>query len=162
MVKTQETTSSNLHQNAVEWLNYFQIMQRLGISDQDLEVNKSAAELMEQTIASLNTKEHSVKALAEKGWKLYEWSEEKLVGSLEAKESSRMEATGSASSGRGVNNKGAMTDAENPAVIDYVALCKAAKTSMTKWIKDLEKMSSKLRRLWDFWSKKGMFLEIIF
>jgi hypothetical protein len=97
MVHSLDYTSANAVAKKSEWLNSFQIMQKLGLSPAQIKADADANALFEATLDTLPQKDHYVQALQEKGMKLYEWSEECAEEKVGSSEKMSINATGSAS-----------------------------------------------------------------
>ena len=147
----QESAHVNKFDKTSEWLNEFQIMEKIGLTAEMVKANPIAADILKCTLETLPVRDHEIKALADKDMKQYEWSHEKSTESVLSKERLAVTATGSAASapkakaaalpGPGVGPGGAAIS------INYEVACKGFRGQMTKCIKDLEKWSSKLRIL---------------
>ena len=151
MVHSMDYTSVNAVAKKSQWLNSFQVMQKLGLSSEQVKDDKAAKALFEATLDSLPQKDHYVEALQAQGMKLYEWSEESAEERVGSSETMSIHATGSAANHPKPKAISAPPDPNakgGPAVIvNYDAACRTSRGQMNKLIKDLEKLSSRLRCL---------------
>lgn len=149
MVHVQESAHVNEYNKTAEWLNEFQIMTKIGVTPEQIKVDPIAKALLKGTLESLPVRDHEIKALADQDMKQYEWSHEMSKEGVLSKESLGVTAVGCAASApkaKAVALTGAPSGSA-PVAINYGIACKGFRNQMTKCIKDLEKLSSKLRIL---------------
>eukprot|EP00435_Cladocopium_sp_Y103_P075872 s7_g67.t1 len=144
MVHSMDYASVNAVAKKSQWLNSFQVMQKLGSSADQLKQDKDAKEILDATLDSLPQKDHYVEALQKKAMKLYEWHEECTEEKIQSSESMSITATGSTgnvpkpkaiAAPPDPNAKGGQTIA-----INYDAACRTSRAQMNKLIKELEKV----------------------
>ena len=144
-------TSVNAVAKKSEWLNSFQIMKKLGLSPEQIKADPEAKEIYNATLETLPQKDHYVQALQEKGMKLYEWSEESAEERIGSSEKMSINAMGSAVNVPKAKSAAGLTDgkgAQTPGLaVNFDQACNSARGHMKKQIKELEKLSSKLRFL---------------
>lgn len=129
-----------------EWLNLWQVMQKLGITKKDCEESLDAKFLLESTLEDLPQKDHTVAALKEKGYKLYKWTKASDVESSLQSESIGLHSQGSCAVGPSRAKATPVGEqAPEEVVVDYGVLCKKQRSEIAKHITWLEKQSSKLR-----------------
>lgn len=146
MVHSNELENKAGVEKRSQWLNEFQIMTKLGLTADAIKT-EAGEKMFKSTLASLPQKPHTIDALRADGVLLYEWSEEMGKESSSSKERLSVHATGSAASCKSKaappHPPGGHDSAQ--VVLNYQALCNAARSQAKKHIKDLEKMHSKVR-----------------